>query len=223
MQLYSEKFKTLYTFEPSDNLSLEENYRLSQLCIVVINVQRSTRRLDLMKKQLKPLNIHTFIFEAVDAADISILNTDHSMLKIIQYGNTYYMIDYTRRFDYHYRGELPKGMIACSLSHQIIYSNIVFATKFKHYLILEDDATVLLDAPEMRKYLANLPDSYEMIYLNSESKWFPIEYAAPINNYYSWIQKKDFNASVSYLLNSIGAGKLLTYIRHAITRPPDDL
>lgn len=213
----------LYEFKPSSDLSEEENERLRKVCVLIINVPRSTERLDLIKKELEPLKLNTFIFKAVDAADLNIHDTNKKEIKIIEYNDNYFMADYTRRFDYIYRGDIPKGMIGCILSHLLIYNLIQFEQTFTHYLILEDDATVLLDPNKMRKYLANIPLNYNMIHINSESKWFPIQHTTNVNDYYTRIKRRHFNASVSYIVNKQGAAKLLAYSRFDITRPPDDL
>jgi len=220
---FEKHLQHVYPFQPSSELTDEENERLRQVCILVINVKRSTERLELIKKQLEPLHLNTFVFAAVDAAELTVHETHKQELKIIEYGDNYFLADYTRRFDYIYRGDIPKGMIGCIMSHQLIYNMIQFERTFKHYLILEDDATVLHEPTKMRKYLTNIPEPYEMIYLNSESKWFPIAHTTDVNEYYTRIQRRHFNASVSYMLSKVGAAKLLAYSRHDVTRPPDDL
>lgn len=213
----------LYQFQPCTDLTDEENERLKKVCVLIINVKRSTERLELIKKQLEPLHLNTFVFAAVDAAELVVHETYRPEIKIIEYNDNYFLADYTRRFDYIYRGDIPIGMIGCIMSHQLIYNLIQFEKTFSHYLILEDDATVLLEPNKMRKYLANIPEPYEMIYLNSESKWFPIAHTTDVNEYYTRIQRRHFNASVSYMLSKVGAAKLLAYSRHDVTRPPDDL
>ena len=213
----------LYPFQPSNDLTEEENERLKMVCILIINVKRSTERLELIKKQLESLHLNTFVFAAVDAAELVVHDTHKPEIKIVEYNDNYFMADYTRRFDYVYRGDMPKGMMGCVMSHLLIYNMIQFERTFKHYLILEDDATVLLEPNKMRKYLANIPEPYEMIYLNSESKWFPIAHTTDVNEYYMRIQRRHFNASVSYMFSKVGAAKLLAYSRHDVTRPPDDL
>lgn len=223
MYNFDQHIENVYTFEASDDLTTEENERLRQVCILIINVPRSTKRLDLIKPQLESLKLNTFIFKAVDAADLIVHDTFKQEIKIIEYNKNYFMADYTRRFDYIYRGDIPKGMIGCILSHLLIYNMIQFERTFNHYLILEDDAIVLHNPEKIRKYLANIPESYEMIYLNSESKWFPIINTTDVNDYYTKIQRRHFNASVSYMLSKQGAAKLLAYSRCDVTRPPDDL
>jgi len=213
----------VFPFQPSEELTGDENNRLRQVCILVINVKRSTERLELIKKQLEPLQLNTFVFGAVDAADLVVTDTHKPEIKVIEYNNNFFMADYTRRFDYIYRGDMPTGMIGCVLSHILLYNMILFERTFKHYLILEDDATVIMEPLKLRKYLANIPEQYEMVYLNSESKWFPIAHTTDVNEYYTHIQKRHFNASVSYMLSKAGAAKLLAYSRHDVTRPPDDL
>lgn len=223
MYNFEQHVEHIYQFQPSSELTDEENERLKYVCILIINVPRSTQRLELIKTQLEPLHLNTFVFKAVDAADLTVHETHKQELKIVEYNDNYFLADYTRRFDYIYRGDIPKGMIGCIMSHQLIYNMIQFERTFKHYLILEDDATVLLEPNKMRKYLANIPEPYEMIYLNSESKWFPIAHTTDVNEYYTRIQRRHFNASVSYMLSKVGAAKLLAYSRHDVTRPPDDL
>lgn len=41
-----------------------------------------------------------------------------------------------------------------------------FDKKYKKYLILEDDATLIQKPEDVRKYLSNLPTTFDMAYLN---------------------------------------------------------
>ena len=209
-----------------DNLTSDEIQRLKQICVLVINVERSQKRLELIREQLRPLGLDTFVFKAVDAAEL-IKHDVGPELSIIQYKDLNFMVDYTRRFDFPSRGTMPIGMVACSLSHLLIYSMIASGQlqHHKHFLILEDDATVIQPPHVVRKTLANIPDErgYDMLYLNSESKWEPIAINKAVNDHYSTIEYKHFNASVSYMLSHTGASKLLAYSTHCVSRPPDDL
>lgn len=223
MYNFEQHVNHIFHFEPSDDLTEKENNTLKDVCVLIINVKRSTERLELIKAQLEPLKLNTFVFAAVDGGELTVHDTHRPEFKIVEYNENCFLADYTRRFDYIYRGDIPTGMIGCIISHLLIYNMIQFERTFKHYLILEDDATVLLEPHKMRKILGNIPDDYEMIYLNSESKWYPIAHTTDINEYYSNIQRRHFNASVSYMLNKRGAAKLIAYSRDDITRPPDDL
>lgn len=44
-----------------------------------------------------------------------------------------------------------------------------------------------------------------------------------VNQYFSNIERRHFNASVSYVISKEGASKLISYTRNCVTRPPDDL
>ncbi len=221
----------------SENLSEEEIDTLRHTLVIVINVLRSTERRKRALELIKKLKMNAVFLNAVDAQDLIIHNIDGSKLDekkddvgvskvhVVEYKNNFYLVDYTRRFDYIYRGDMPKGMIGCALSHLIIYNYIQFENRYKNFIILEDDFTLAQPPRTIRKCLSNVPKEYDMIHLNSESKWYPIQGTAPVkdNTYYCNILRRHFNASVSYALSKTGAAKLMAYCRDDITRPPDDL
>jgi GR25 family glycosyltransferase involved in LPS biosynthesis len=242
---YSAHFSNISTFdvecdetEDNENLSEKEIDTLKHTLVIVINVQRSTYRRERALKLIKKLNMHAVFFNAVDAKDLVIhnLNSDRdpdsrpedidvSKVHVVEYKNNFYLVDYTRRFDYIYRGDMPKGMMGCALSHLMIYNYVQFENRYKHFIILEDDFTLAVPPRTIRKCLGNVPKEYDMIHLNSESKWYPIQGTSPVNDntYYCHILRRHFNASVSYALSKTGAAKLMAYCRDDITRPPDDL
>lgn len=215
------EFVNMFTHD--DELSIEENIRLSKFAILIINVKDSEERREKIIQNIKPLNLNTCIFNAVDGRKIVLHDTFNPLVRIMEYNNHYFLVDYTRQYDHIIRGDLCTGMIGASLSHQLIYNLIQFDSVYDNFLILEDDAKLLLDINTTKKYLANLPREYDMAYLNSESKWYPVEISTPINEYYNNVLRRHFNASVSYIISKQGAAKLLAYVRHDITRAPDDL
>lgn len=209
-------------FEPSDDLSQHENEKLSKLCVAIINVKRSTKRREKMVEKISKLKMNTFFFNAYDGAELIIHKTHDPFLHIIEHKKNYFLLDYTRHFDHSMRGNLSVGMVGASLSHIMLYNSLQ-SFNCDGLLILEDDATLSQEPSVIRKYLANLPEGFDMAFLNSESKWWPIERVGKVNDFYSNIKRKHFNASVSYAISVRGAGKLLAYIRNDVTRPPDDL
>jgi len=212
-----------FEFKPSDDLSPEENTRLSKLGIIIINVKQSTERREKILKWVETLGITTCVFNAVEGNLLKIHDTFNALVKILEYNNNYFLLDYTRHFDHEYRGELGSGMVGASLSHILIYHLLQYQPHCENFLILEDDASLIQEPIIVRKYLANLPQTFDMAFLNSESKWYPIERTDSINEFYSNIKREFFNASVSYVISKQGSAKLLAYSRHAVTRPPDDL
>jgi GR25 family glycosyltransferase involved in LPS biosynthesis len=222
---FQKHVRFIHKFEESESLTAEENKTLSRTGIIIINVPQSIERREKITAWVKDLNMHTYVFDAVSGLDITVHETDaNPLVNIIRYNNSYFLLDYTRHFDHFYRGDISKGMIAASLSHLLIYSLLQFQTSFDQFLVLEDDASLLeQDISVVRKYLANVPHPFDLAYLNSESKWYPLELTTPINDHYSHVKRNFFNASVSYLVSKEGAAKLLAYSRHDVTRPPDDL
>lgn len=226
MELYNfnHHVENIFNFKPSDDLSEEENLKLSKIGIMIINVKQSTERRERILKWVETLGLTTCIFNAVDGTILKIHDTNFNhLVKVLEYNNNYFLLDYTRHFDHDYRGELSSGMIGDSLSHILIYNLLQYQTHCDYFLLFEDDASLLLDANTVRKYLANLPPTFDLAFLNSESKWYPLELTDPINDYYSNIKRQFLNASVSYVVSKQGAAKLLGYSRHDVTRPPDDL
>lgn len=226
MELYNfnQHIETIFNFNRDEELTEEENEKLSKICIIVINVKKSVKRRDTILKWIRDLGIATCIFDAVDGTVLKLHNTDcNPLVKVMEYKGNYFLLDYTRHFDHDFRGELSTGMIGDSLSHILLYSLLQFQHNFEHFLIMEDDASLIQDVNFVRKYLANLPEQFDLAFLNSESKWYPIELTDKINEYYNNIKRQFLNASVSYVISKTGAAKLLAYCRHDVTRPPDDL
>lgn len=220
---FNSHISEISNFKNTDDLSEEENDRLSKICICVINVEKSVERREKIIPWIKSLNLNAYIFNAVDGTKMNIHDTFHPEVKIVEYNNHYFLVDYTRRFDHDVRGSLCTGMIGDSISHQLLYNMLQFQPVCEHFLIMEDDASLIKEPHIVRKYLANLPTTFDLAFLNSESKWYPISLTTPINDYYSNIERQYFNASVSYVVSKAGAAKLLAYTRNDVTRPPDDL
>lgn len=220
---YEKHISNICTFESSSDLSDVENQALEKTAIFIINVPDSHERRQKIEKWVKTLKLNTFIFNAVEGKKMIVHETQIPHIKILEYNQHYFMIDYTRRFDYDVRGDISTGMLGDCLSHILLYNLLQFHQGVERYLIFEDDASLLVEPNVVRKYLANIPQDFDMAYLNSESKWYPIEKTQKVNEYYSDIARQHFNASVSYVVSRQGAAKLLAYIRHDITRPPDDL
>lgn len=226
MEIYNfgHHIQNQFEFKPSENLSQEENIRLSKLGIIIINVKQSTERREKILQWVETLGITTCVFNAVEGNLLKIHDTSFNpLVKVIEYNNNYFLLDYTRHFDHEVRGELGSGMVGASLSHILLYHLLQYQPYCENFLILEDDASLIQDVTTLRKYLANLPNTFDMAFLNSESKWYPIERTDVINEYYSNIKRQFLNASVSYVISKQGAAKLLAYSRHDVTRPPDDL
>lgn len=227
MQPYNFKshIEPLFVHKNDDTLTDAENAKLSRIGIFIINVKKSTLRRETITKWVERLGLHTFIFNAVDGSQMKIHDCGFNpLVKVIEcpVGN-YFLLDYTRHFDHNTRGELGTGMIGDAMSHQLLYNALQFQTDFDHFLIMEDDASLLQSPETIRKYLANLPQQFDLAFLNSESKWYPLELTDPVNDYYSNIKRKFLNAPVSYVVSKQGAAKLLAYTRNDVTRPPDDL
>lgn len=215
-------------FESIDGETIDDEKVLRETLIVVINVPRSVQRRERAAELVKTLKMDAVFFDAVDAQDITIHSVGgkdfaDGKIQIAAYKGNYFLVDSTRRFDYVYRGFLPRGMVACALSHMMIYSYMQLENKYRNFLVLEDDFTLRLPVATLRKYFAHVPSDFDVIHLNSESKWYPLQHTHPINDHYTHIQRRHFNASVSYMVSKRGAAKLLAYSRGAVSRPPDDL
>lgn len=221
---FDQHLETVFGFRPSEDLSPEENHKLSKIGIMIINVKKSTERRERILKWVETLGLNACIFNAVDGTSLKIHPTDFNpLVKVLEYNNHYFLLDYTRHFDHAERGELGSGMVGDSLSHILLYHLLQFQTNCDSFLIFEDDASLIQDPTTVRKYLANLPPTFDLAYLNSESKWFPVEMTTKVNEFYNNTERRFINAPVSYVISKQGAAVLLAYSRHDVTRPPDDL
>jgi len=194
--------------------------------VVVINLKESHERRKRVLESLKPIltDYVVEVFPAVDSSNIKVDNIDPvtGVLTVPEYGK--FLLDYTRKIDRDRIPTIPKGMIGCCLSHLVLYERLCNDPDYDHYVILEDDARLMIDEHAFTDYITHLPEDYDLIYVNSESKYLPVE-----RDLYGWrdvrfskIIKRFFNCSVSYIISKQGARKLLINSRSTVSKPSDD-
>lgn len=222
---FDKHFETIGTFKPTNDLTKDENDKLSKIGIFIINVTTSKHRREKFEEWIHDLNMNVNIFKAFDGTKIQLHDTFHKDIQIIEYDNSFFLLDYTRKFDHEHRGPLGTGMIGDAMSHLTLYNYLQLQNKYDSLLIMEDDVCIKdgITVETIRKYLSNLPENYDFAYLNSEARWFPLILTEPVNDYYNNTVRQFVNAPVSYAISKKGAAKLIAYCRNDITKPPDDL
>lgn len=201
-------------FKYSDELSEEENNKLSKLAVLIVNTENKSKIIN----TIKPLNLNTCLFNGINRRKLKLHDTFNQNLKIAEYNNHYFMVDCTDSLDNSY----DTDMISSSLTHLLLHNLIQFDEMYDKFLIIEDDTELLLDTNTIRKYLANIPNTFDIICVNSKFKWE--DSIEPINDYYNVIKSDKLNASsISYIVSRTGSSKLLTYCRYDIRCSFDDL
>lgn len=115
--------------------------------VFVISLKSSTQRRELIRKRLEELKLPCHFIDGIDLRESNI--------------NEHPEYDGKRRRMYFGR-DLAPGELGCLLSHRKAYQKIV-DDAIPHALILEDDAGLESDLPEVIRLMVNSPIEWDMI------------------------------------------------------------
>jgi glycosyl transferase, family 25 len=120
--------------------------------IYVITLQRATDRHAHFHEELKGLNYT--VFYGKDKQDFNIEELKRENI---------YNEELARKH-HRFNKPMPAGMIGCSWSHQLVYSDIV-KNKYQRALILEDDIVLNRQTlPNLPEIFKELPPDWELVY-----------------------------------------------------------
>jgi glycosyl transferase family 25 len=214
--------------------------KLNKIKANIITLKEFPQRLDNLTDFIMSLNkigIKTDIFYGVNGNNLDITHIDENTRQIVYENKIYYNklnknnieemdIKYTKYYDIFKtivdRKPLSKGELGCSISHLLLYEQLLNDSDYDHYLILEDDVELCLSLCDVYKHLINIPENYDLIHL-SYADCYPFIQTNKINEYYYDIVKRYFNRTTGYLISKSGAIKLLSYSNNIINIPADDL
>jgi GR25 family glycosyltransferase involved in LPS biosynthesis len=120
-----------------------------------------------------------------------------------------------------YCKKMTKGVVGASISHLLLYQQLVLDNDADAYLICEDDARLAVTPSEFAEFIGSLPPQFDCVHLN-ESVWYPMVHSKTVNDRYMTIRRQFFNNAASYILSKQGALKLLMHEQFNVCRPPDD-
>ena len=157
--------------------------------VLLINLDRSKDRLNFQKNQLEKLQIPMHRLAAVECSDFTV--SEYEML-----ANKW-------------QRKLRRAEVGCFLSHKNAWQHVLNTNK--PWLILEDDALLSKQVPDIRKVLGH--EYSEKDYVNLETryrrKWLGKKSIDLIPDYQLRRLYQDRNGSAAYVLYPSGARKLL--------------
>jgi len=159
--------------------------------IVVLNLQRSTERKQLLDQQFKKLELSNyFFFPAFDGKNIINISFSASIIKGTGIGRN-----------------LQHGEISIIMSH-IGALKFAQTMNFENVIILEDDVVLCEDWKERIKWLfENLPKDWEYTYLAGHSDYVKLPYYENP----TLIKAPQMIGAFSYLVNKSGMQKLIDF------------
>lgn len=165
--------------------------------IIVINLKERTDRKEYVEKQLRALDIHYTLYEAINGNEINIDSLDSKIMsdrgKICIDGKI------PKRWGL----TLTKGAVGCALSHYNIWKAL---TDEKKIIIFEDDIILCENFKEKFKDVyKDVPEDWELIYLGSHIKRKKLE-----EEHKPFFKPRgQVNGTGSYIINKRGAEKLI--------------
>jgi len=139
--------------------------------IYLLTIARNISRINLCRENLKAIDFSVFM--GVDGKELDLDELEKAgkyNRSLMRKNNNDYMVKYigvTHSYD-------PNpNMVACSLSHRMIYEDII-KNSYKRVLILEDDAVLMED--NLKYFVsmtAQLPDNWDVFYLGYDWKHDP--------------------------------------------------
>lgn len=169
--------------------------------IIVLNLQRSIDRKQLIEDQFKKLNINNYtFFPCFDGRNIINMSFSASIIKGSGIGR-----------------KLQKNEISIILSHIAALKHAQIMN-YDNLIILEDDVVLCEDWKERIDWLfSNLPDEWEYVYLAGHSDFVKL----PMFEEPTLIKAPPMIGAFSYLVNKTGIEKLIKYCSEFATTYDD--
>jgi dTDP-4-dehydrorhamnose reductase len=184
----------------------------------ILNLDKHKDRRAYMENSLKNTGLDYSFFNAVYGNNLKFNRTDSH---IIAEGGGMIFVN-PAKFTYR---ELTNGQIGASVSHRLLYKQLLEDKLHDRYLILEDDTSVK-DIEKFWKYISNLPPSTEYDIAHFEISRNYLTYKEiPFNEYYhtciNTIESFRIGA-FGYIVTKRGAMNILKKYGFTILGAPDD-
>lgn len=191
---------------------------------VVISLERSAERREFINDKFEHFDYE--VLPAVDGNKLDVVCVDGDKDFVISQDiSQVFVVDHSLRPDYATRGRLTLPQIGCALSHMLVYRKLAEDPNHSYYVVCEDDAMPNVGVDVIKEYLVTLPAQFDVVHINADCQWWPLERTEAVNTHYCKIQKQFFNSTATYIVSKQGAEKLLkaTQAGTRVTQPADDL
>lgn len=201
------------------DVSTTINIRLKVIIITLKDYPERIRYVEKLIFQLSQLGIECEIFYGINGNNIKIYDIENEYIKLLYYNFETYYYDNRKRLNGKY---MNSGELGCAWSHLTIYKKLINDNKYDQYLVLEDDANLVIELHELYKYIIEIPNDADLCHIGY-ADWYPFKLSKKKNNIYYYVEKEFFNRTTSYIITKNGAKKLLNYSNGFINLPADDL
>ncbi len=202
----------------NSNSNSETKTDLKDCKFLCINLEKDVRRKIAVEKLAEKLNIE---IEFVDGQSGSMLNVHHteSHLSLIETESNWYVHNKTARPELN----LSCGEMGCAISHLNVCDKIKKGVwkDYKYYIVFEDDIQIAESSLQIfKEQLANLPqpDLFDVCLLSSEIQYFVPEITEPINEFFSYFERKSFNMANALVYTQRGADIVSTCSQNGIDK-----
>lgn len=195
---------------------------MSALKVVIITLKDYPERMPHIHKcieELSRVGLDCEIFYGVNGKSISIANTHIPHLKLLEYDGDLKLYDRRVRLN---GQEMRRGELGCAWSHYRVYEKLVAEDTINSYLVLEDDAELMVATERLIEYISNILSGFD-ICRTTVSHWYPYKKLYAVNPYYFVYERRFSNSATSYIISKSGAKKLLTFMNNNLNIPADDV
>jgi len=161
--------------------------------IVVINLERSIERKQMVEEQLKKFNIPYHFFPAFDGkliTNASLKSLTRRPMKAFSFGQSK-------------RARFSEGALCCAISHSAVvkYAQMM---DLNGILVLEDDVILSPDFENRLKLLEEVPDDAQVIYLGAIAYEQKLSKKYQVSEHVWDVQKMGFYGMHAYIITRAG-------------------
>lgn len=173
-----------------------------KLKIKIISLACEIERRNFMKNEMKMISfLDSEIIDAINGKNIIESKTQIPFISTLYYENK--IKTYDSRLKLNGKG-LTKGEIGCAWSHLNVYEMLLKDDDYDAYLVLEDDAKLLISTEELKIYLEELKElDFDVCHI-SMSDCYDFNRACKVSERF-WIpEKRYFNRATGYIIKKSG-------------------
>ena len=188
---------------------------------VAISLEHEVERRVFIKKEIEKCNILNYIvIDGVNGNNITETPLIPPYISKIVYNGETKIYDSRLRLN---GNGLKKGEMGCSWSHLNVYDMLLKDNEYDAYLVLEDDAKLVVSAEELNFFLEELMNiEFDLCHIFN-SEWYDFNRITQVSDNY-WIpERRFFNHTGAYIVTKTGAKKLLNAVYPCMGLPADDL
>lgn len=196
-------------------------FKTKSLILTLQDFPEREERIKKLTSRLDEINLHHELFYGVNGKNIVVSDTDEYYLKqlTLEGEDKKFLYDIRVRLN----GELMRaGQFGIIWSNYKIFCKLLEDPDFDNYLILEDDAELVVPVAELFLNLSNLPRNYDIIHL-AKSDWYPFIKTDRVNDSFYSVARNYFNRTTAYLISKQGAQKMVKHLETYMNVPLDDM